>query len=61
MHNVFLIMLVYTLLVPCSRVCVSSFVIGGKVVYMQVTGSKEVFRPAEEPKVKIDMSLSATG
>lgn len=65
MHNVFLIMRVYTVdswvhAPVCVCVCVSSFVIGGKVVYMQVIGSKEVFGPAEEPKIKINISLIAT-
>lgn len=64
-------MLVYTVLVPCLRVC-PLFVTREKVkqtrwrnvqvVYMQVRGSKEVFRPVEEPKIylnKIYIHLTA--
>lgn len=59
MHNGVLVMLVYTVLVPCSRGC-PPFVVRDKVkrtgwrdvqvLYMQVRGSKEVFRPGEEPR-----------
>lgn len=69
MHNGFLVMLVYTVLVPCSRGC-PPLVVKNKVkqtrwrnvqvLYMQVRGSKEVFRPREEPKIKIFVYSIAT-
>lgn len=61
-------MLVYTVLVPCLCGC-PPFVAKNKVkqtrwrnvqgLYMQVRGSKEVFRPGEEPKIKTDVHSTA--